>query len=102
MFKYIGKTKLLKILQNQLNNPNISLKDIMYSREENFSSWKEEKLCYIDENIIHILKKVYSENTKKIDFFYEKIREVEPHNFIREEFITLKEREEKQDESYIS
>ena len=47
-FKFIGKTKLLRTLKMQMNNPNIWFKDVMYSREENFNSHQKERIVFID------------------------------------------------------
>jgi len=81
-FKFIGKTKLLRTLKMQMNNPNIWFKDVMYSREENFNSNRKERIVFIDKNgTQYQVRHEYNKHGEKITFSYEIARETAPWNY---------------------
>lgn len=93
-FKFIGKTKMLGILKEQMNNPDISLKDVMYSREENFNSNQKEMLVFIDKTGTHYrVRHEYDNFDKKLILYYEIATEITPCNYKIELKNLLKESE---------
>ena len=93
-FKFIGKTKLLRMLKKQMNTPDIWFKDVMYSREENFSSNQKEMIVFIDKNgTQYRVRHEYDKREEKTTLSYEIVREIAPWNFQVELKNLLKESE---------
>ena len=81
-FKFMGKTKLLRILKKQMNNPNVQLKNVMYSREENFNSNRKELLVFIDKTGTHYrVRHEYDKYEEPTNFSYEIVKEIAPYDF---------------------
>lgn len=59
-FIFIGKQKLLRLLKKQMNRKDIQLKDIQYSREENYNTNKCEKVVYIENDIHYEIINLYT------------------------------------------
>ncbi len=94
-FKFIGKAKLLQTLKMQMNNLDIRLKDVMYSREENFNSNQKEMIVFIDRNGTHYrVRHEYDKHDEKTNFSYEIVRKIAPCNFQVELKNLLKESED--------
>ena len=90
----MGKTKLLRILKKQMNNPTVQLKNVMYSREENFNSNQKEMLVFIDKTGIHYrVRHEYDKYEEKTTLSYEIVREIAPCNYQIELKNLLKESE---------
>ena len=93
-FKFIGKTKLLKTLKEQMDNPDIWFKDVIYTREEDFDQHKNETIVYIENNTHYQIRYEHQKDEQKTTMYYEIIKQVAPNNFKVEQKILLKEREE--------
>jgi hypothetical protein len=93
-FKFIGKTKLLRTLKMQMNNPNIWFKDVMYSREENFNHHRKEMIVFIDKSgTQYQVRHEYNKHDKKTTLYYEIATEITPCNYKIELKNLLKESE---------
>ena len=94
-FKFKGKEYLLKVLKEQMNDPDISFKDVMYSREENFNYHKKETVVFIDKNgNQYRVRHEYDKHEEKTSLYYEITREISPCNYTVELKNLLKESED--------
>lgn len=94
-FKFKGKEYLLKVLKEQMNDPDISFKDVMYSREENFNYHKKETVVFIDKNgNQYRVRHEYDKHEEKTSLYYEITREISPCNYTVELKNILKESED--------
>ena len=93
-FKFIGKTKLLRMLKKQMNTPDIWFNDVMYSRKEIHNHYKKETIVFIDENSTqYYIKHEYEKYREKTTLYYEIHKYVSAGNYCIEQQKILKESE---------
>ena len=92
-FKFMGKTKLLRTLKMQMNNPNIWFKDVQYYRQEHYNISKRENIVFIDNDTFYEIKHEHYKPEKKAILYYTITKMISPNNFKIEQKIILKESE---------
>lgn len=93
-FKFIGKQKLLRLLKAQINRPDIQLKEIQYSREETYNTYKCEKVVYIENDIHYKTINLYTGyRHPKSTLYFEKVVRVSENSYEVEQkkILDLKE-----------
>lgn len=93
-FIFIGKQKLLRLLKVQMNREDIQLKDIQYSREENYNIYKCEKVVYIENDIHYEINNLYTEYRYPTStLYFEKVVRVSENSYKVEQkkILDLKE-----------
>ena len=73
-FNFFGKTKLLRLLKAQLNRNDLRLKDIQYSRDENFNTYKREMVVYVENDIHYEMINEFSKFETKHPLYYREVK----------------------------
>lgn len=89
-FCYLGKEKMLQILKEQLNNPNIEFTDIMYKIEEDFARTRTETLVYCNDGMHYKVINMCCEFTKETKLIYQVVKRNEENNYTELENVELK------------
>ena len=73
-FVFLGKQKLLRLLKEEMNRTDIQLKDIQYSRNENFNTYKREMVVYVENDIHYEMINEYSKFETKHPLYYREVK----------------------------
>ena len=73
-FVFHGKQKLLRLLKEEMNRTDIQLKDIQYSRNENFNTYKREMVVYVENDIHYEMINEFSKFETKHPLYYREVK----------------------------